>query len=159
MHDIELPSSAPALPSAVLVFTLHTAGKPDPEHFGVDVFQVREVLETPTITHIPGMAWAVKGMISLRGQFIPVVDLAMLLGSVAEGEQRIMLVADVADVIMAFLVDAVDTIVPLAGLAVSQPPQMLATGYMDAIARSKSDRLIQVVNLASLVGLKLSKPE
>lgn len=159
MSDNEHSSSAPALPSAVLVFTLHTAGKPEPEHFGVDVFQVREVLEKPAITHIPGMAWAVKGMISLRGQFIPVIDLAMLLGSAAEGAQRIMLVADVSDVVMAFLVDAVDTIVPLAGLAVSQPPQMLATGYMAAIARSRAEKLIQIVNLASLVDLKLSKSD
>lgn len=155
----ESSSGTPALPGSVLVFTLHTSGKPGPEHYGVDVFQVREVLESPTVTHIPGMAWAVKGMISLRGQFIPVIDLAMLLGSAAEGAQRIMLVADVGEAVMAFLVDAVDTIVPLPGLSVSQPPQILATGYLDAIARSRQDELIQIVNLTRLVESKLGPKE
>lgn len=144
-----------SLPKSVLVFTMRVSGRA-PDHYGVDVFQVREVLEAPTVTRVPGMAWAVTGLISLRGKFLPVVDLAQLLGGAADAAHSIMLVTDVGERAVAFLVDSVDTIINLAGLAVSSPPQVLASGYMEAIARDSNGRLIQILNLPHLIEGKLS---
>ena len=50
------------------------------ETFGINVFKVREVMRTPPITSAPDMPAAVKGMVSLRGALVPVVDLADYIG-------------------------------------------------------------------------------
>ena len=51
----------------ILLFSLGTG-----EHFGINVFKVREVSKTPFITRTPNMPAGVEGLISLRGNVIPV---------------------------------------------------------------------------------------
>ena len=46
------------------------------ELFGINVFKVKEVIKVPEITSAPGMPPSVKGMVSIRGTLVPVVDLA-----------------------------------------------------------------------------------
>jgi len=55
----------------ILLFSLGTR-----EIFGINVFKVREVTRTPPITRTPNMPSGVEGVISLRGNIIPVISLA-----------------------------------------------------------------------------------
>ena len=55
------------------------------ETFGINVFKVREVCETMAITKTPNMPAGVEGIISLRGNIIPVIDLAICLNLPFEG--------------------------------------------------------------------------
>lgn len=57
-----------------LVFTLLG------QDYGVNILQVREILGLLPITPIPQSPQYIKGVINLRGQLIPVVDLAVRLG-------------------------------------------------------------------------------
>ena len=47
----------------------------DKEIFGVDVLQVREILEYTTITRIPQLPEYICGVINLRGSVVPVIDM------------------------------------------------------------------------------------
>ena len=58
----------------ILLFSLGTR-----ETFGINVFKVREVGRTPHITKTPNMPRGVEGLISLRGNVIPVLSLASFL--------------------------------------------------------------------------------
>ena len=49
------------------------------ETFGINVFKVREVSQTPQVTKAPNMPSGVEGVISLRGNIIPVIALAKLI--------------------------------------------------------------------------------
>ena len=51
----------------ILLFSLGTR-----ETFGINVFKVREVGRIPHITKTPNMPRGVEGLISLRGNVIPV---------------------------------------------------------------------------------------
>eukprot|EP01030_Chromulinospumella_sphaerica_P006881 gene6881-6732_t len=42
------------------------------EIFGLNVFKIREVTELSQVTQIPGQQGAMNGVISLRGQVLPV---------------------------------------------------------------------------------------
>ena len=65
----------------ILLFSLGTDTRTGRcETFGINVFKVREVMNTPTITATPEMSAAVKGMVSLRGALVPVVDLGDYVG-------------------------------------------------------------------------------
>jgi two-component system chemotaxis response regulator CheV len=83
------------------------------ETFGINVFKVREVMRTPTITSAPEMPPAVEGMVSLRGVLVPVVDLAKYAGMESEGTREIMIVTEYNGHTQGFLVQAVDTILRL----------------------------------------------
>ena len=50
------------------------------ELFAINVAQVREVLEVPQITKVPTAPQYMKGVVNVRGQSIPVVDLRMRFG-------------------------------------------------------------------------------
>ena len=58
----------------ILLFSLGTR-----ETFGINVFKVREVGRTPHITRTPNMPKGVEGLVSLRGNVIPVLSLVSFL--------------------------------------------------------------------------------
>lgn len=45
------------------------------EHFAIDLFDVREVVEYTPITQLPNTASCIKGIIDLRGEITTIVDL------------------------------------------------------------------------------------
>jgi len=45
------------------------------EHFAIDLFDVKEVVEYTTITKLPNVAPYVKGIIDLRGEITMIIDL------------------------------------------------------------------------------------
>jgi purine-binding chemotaxis protein CheW len=50
------------------------------ELFAINVAQVREVLEVPQITKVPTAPQYMRGVVNVRGQSIPVVDLRLRFG-------------------------------------------------------------------------------
>ena len=79
------------------------------EIFGINVFKVREVMRTPEITTAPEMQASVEGMVSLRGQLVPVIDLAKYTGIITDKQPEIMIVTEYNGHTQGFLVEAVDT--------------------------------------------------
>jgi purine-binding chemotaxis protein CheW len=57
-----------------LTFTL------DKEHFAVEIPKVREVLDYTTVTRVPRTPEFMRGVINLRGNVVPVLDLRLGLG-------------------------------------------------------------------------------
>lgn len=98
----------------ILLFSLGTDQRTGRrETFGINVFKVREVMRTPEITAAPEMTASVEGMVSLRGQLVPVIDLAKYTGIVTETKPDIMIVTEYNGHTQGFLVEAVDTILRL----------------------------------------------
>ena len=50
------------------------------EEFALEIAQVREVLDYTTITKVPRMPEFLRGVINLRGNVVPVIDLRLKLG-------------------------------------------------------------------------------
>lgn len=55
------------------------------EIFGVDVLQVREILEYTNITRIPSLPNYIRGVINLRGSVVPVIDMREKFGMTKTG--------------------------------------------------------------------------
>ncbi|HRS21133.1 MAG TPA: chemotaxis protein CheW, partial [Clostridia bacterium] len=45
------------------------------EEYGIDILRVKEIKEMMSITRVPNTAHYVRGVINLRGEVIPVIDL------------------------------------------------------------------------------------
>jgi purine-binding chemotaxis protein CheW len=58
------------------------------EHYGLELSQTREIIEYGGITEVPLMPSFLRGVINLRGEVVPVIDLAIRLGRKAIETQR-----------------------------------------------------------------------
>lgn len=77
------------------------------EHYALPVDEVTEVSELPARTPVPGAPGTVLGVASLRGQVLPVADLAAILGVARSERPGRMVVAQVGGRRAGLAVDAV----------------------------------------------------
>ncbi|WP_028446582.1 chemotaxis protein [Chitinimonas koreensis] len=139
----------------ILLFTLGLDQRSNRrENFGINVFKVREVMRTPEITQAPEMPPAVEGMVSLRGNLIPVIDLARYVGVKTESKPDIMIVSEYNGHTQGFLVEAVDTILRLDWTQMRVPPEMLNNnmrGLVTAVTELDSGKLVMMLDVEKVL--------
>ncbi|MCU7811317.1 MAG: chemotaxis protein [Candidatus Thiodiazotropha sp. (ex Notomyrtea botanica)] len=120
------------------------------ETYGVNVFKVREVMLVPEITHAPDMPSSIEGMVSLRGNMIPVINLPDFCKVQSEDKPEILIVTEYNKNVQGFLVHSVDTIERLAWEDVKVPPAMMAQqhgGLVTAVTELKDKRLVMIMDV------------
>jgi len=102
----------------------------DKELFGVDIAKVREVLEFSTVTKVPRTPAFMRGVINLRGNVVPVVDMRLKMGlpcTERTVDTCVIITEVVVDqdaVIVGALVDSVQEVLELDGGSVVPPPHI-----------------------------------
>jgi purine-binding chemotaxis protein CheW len=89
------------------VTRLHVRVRVADEHYALPVADVLEVAELGDVTPVPGAGAAVLGVRNLRGQVLPVVDLATVFELPASAPERIV-IAERGGLRAGLAVDAVD---------------------------------------------------
>jgi two-component system, chemotaxis family, chemotaxis protein CheV len=147
----------------ILLFNLglntQTARK---EVYGLNVFKIREVMHVPQLALAPDMPPGVKGMISLRGQIIPVIDLAHYLAIQASEQSKILIVTEFNRSIQGFLVDSVERIQQLAWNDIKVPPPMIANrlgGLVTAVTELEDGRIVIIIDVEKILSDTLGKGE
>ncbi len=139
----------------ILMFTLGQDSESGRrEVFGVNVFKVREVVRSPTITRAPDMPTAVEGMVSMRGKLVPVMDLAKFTGIQVAVKPEILIVTEYNGQTQGFLVEAVDTILRVDWSAMRVPPQLIAgraSGLVTAVTELADGRLVMMLDVEQLL--------
>ena len=134
----------------ILLFSLGTN-----ERFGINVFKVREVSQTPHITKTPNMPHGVEGVISLRGNIIPVISLAKLicLDDVPEETGHTMIVTEFSRHTQGFLVHDVDRIIRVDWDKVKPPEPMLAgnDGLITALTELADGKLVSILDVEQIL--------
>lgn len=134
----------------ILLFSLGTC-----EIFGINVFKVREVGRTPHITKTPNMPHGVEGLISLRGNVIPVLALASFLQLNAPPPEHVgaMMVAEFSQRTISFLVHEVDRIIRVDWERVKAPETVLAgnQGLITAIIELDGGRLVSILDVEQIL--------
>lgn len=135
----------------VLTFSLGVDARSGREEtFGINVFKVREVIKTPEITAAPSMPAAVKGMVSLRGQLIPVVDLGEYVGVEGNNSKEVLILTEYNGKAQGFLVHAVDTILRISWSDMRVPPQMIAgnlRGLVTSVTELPENKLVMMLDV------------
>ena len=78
--------------------------------FGVTADYVVEIITNHTITPLPLVPGYIRGIINLRGQIIPIVDVRMLLGQPSSGDNCI-IILNINDNMVGILVDTVQRMI------------------------------------------------
>jgi purine-binding chemotaxis protein CheW len=123
----------------------------DEELFAIDVACVREVIDRTEMTRIPRMPEFMRGVINLRGNVVPVVDLRMKFG-IGQVEMTIDTCVVVLEVnvdeeetAVGALVDAVEEVFELDPSHIEPPPKMgtrLNTEFIEGMGRLDDEFVI-----------------
>ena len=138
------------------------------EVFGVDIACIHTVLMPQSITNVPKTPDYVKGVMNLRGQVLPVLDLRIRFGLPAEehGKMRIVIV-NVHGVSAGLIVDGVSEVLRLPAADIEPPAALLssvAAECITGIGRSviaagtpdETQRLILLLDLDKILSNSLS---
>ena len=125
----------------------------DGERYAVEVSQVREVLEYTRITKLPRTESYMKGIISLRGTGVPVIDLRTKFG-LPEAEQTkdtsiIVLEVGGGRLVVGALADAVQEVIDLSAEEIDPAPRLgtrLEAEYLRGIGR-KDEGFIVILDM------------
>jgi two-component system, chemotaxis family, chemotaxis protein CheV len=139
----------------LLLFRLGQApGSTRREIFGINVFKVREILVMPEITIMVNAPPSVMGIANVRGQMIPVINLAAITGCNPTKGLGILLVTEFARTTQAFAVEEVNEIVRLGWKHVLSA-EGNGGGLVTSIARLDGDaentRLAQVLDVEQIL--------
>ena len=134
----------------ILLFSLGTQ-----EIFGINVFKVREVSRTPFITKAPNMPTGVEGLISLRGNVIPVLALAKVMGIAEPGEPlgNSMMVTEYSKRTLGFLVHEVDRIIRVDWDKVRAPDNVTSSShnFITAITELQDGKLVSILDVETIL--------
>ncbi len=132
------------------------------EVFGINVFKVREVMHVPQVTHAPDMPPGVQGMISLRGQMIPVIDLAHFCEMKVNEPPRILIVTEFNRSTQGSLVHSVEQILRMEWNGIKVPPSMMADrlgGLVTAVTELEDKRIVMVIDVEKVLAETTDKLE
>jgi len=99
------------------------------EEYGLEILKVREIIGYINVTAVPQTPHYVKGVINLRGQVIPVVDLRAKFGMETADitDETCIIVVEIAQGKHKFntgiVVDCVQEVLDIAGTDIEDPPQ------------------------------------
>jgi purine-binding chemotaxis protein CheW len=129
--------------------------KLDQELFAVDIGKVREVLEFTTMTKVPRMPDFMRGVINLRGNMVPVIDLRLKLG-LTMTEKTIDTCVVILEVevdgertVLGALVDSVQEVIELDPGNVIPPPSMgnrIDTTVLRGVGK-RDDQFVMILDL------------
>lgn len=85
------------------------------ETYGLEIIYVTEIIGIQKITEVPELPDYVKGIMSLRGQIIPVMDIRLRFEKPYReyDERTCVIVVDIADVTVGLIVDGVAEVVAI----------------------------------------------
>lgn len=96
------------------------------ELYGVNILKVQEIKGYTTATKIPNTPDYLKGVLNLRGSIVPIIDLRMKfgMGMTEPTSFTVIVVVNVRNRIMGFLVDAVSDVLDLNAKDIQPPPEL-----------------------------------
>jgi len=135
--------------------TQYLTFKLEEEVFAVDVAKIREILDFTLATKVPGTPEFMRGVINVRGNVVPVVDMRLKFGlSVTEKTvDTCIVVMEIAveddKTILGALVDSVQEVFELEANQVEPPPRIGSrwrTEFIKGIGK-RNDELIIILDI------------
>jgi purine-binding chemotaxis protein CheW len=127
----------------------------DREEFGVDILKVQEIVKLQKIARVPQSPGFVEGVINLRGNVIPVIDLRKKFGLQPAGrcDQTRIIVFNIQDKMLGVLVDRVQKVLRIPEDQIDAPPDVGAGGrhaFITGIGKLGED-LITLVDIETML--------
>ena len=119
------------------------------EEFGVDIMKVQEIIHIPPITRVPKAPDYVEGVINLRGNIIPVVNLRKRFGMATEQDTELsrIVVLQFDGKVFGVRVDAVTEVLRLDSQAIEPPVALGLDSHFIRGVGKIGERLLILLNI------------
>ncbi len=125
------------------------------EEYGIDILKVQEINRVTDITKIPQSPDFVEGVINLRGNIIPIIDLRKRfhMPEREHDRQTRIVVGEIDDRTVGFIVDAVSEVIRLPVNTVEPPPPIVSGGkaeYIKGVGKLEN-RLLMLLDIDKIL--------
>ncbi|WRS26916.1 chemotaxis protein CheW [Oscillospiraceae bacterium MB08-C2-2] len=115
----------------------------DKQLFGIPVGDVVQIVGIQKTTQLPEHPDYIKGIINLRGQIIPVIDIRLRLGKpeAIYTDRTCIIITHIEESDFGLIVDEVDEVIDIAPSLVSPPPRIKSekeSSFLEGVARLNS---------------------
>ncbi len=127
----------------------------DNEEYGIEILRVKEIKEMTRITRVPKAPYYVRGMINLRGEVIPIVDLREKFSLVknSDNDSTRIIIVGVEEITVGLVVDTSSEVIEIFNEDVEDAPTTISnveSGYISGIGKVGS-RLIILLNVEKIL--------
>lgn len=127
------------------------------EEYGIDILRVKEIKEVLNITRVPKAAPFVKGVINLRGEVIPIVDLRKKFNlpkaeNIEKKNSRIIFIS-MDEMNVGLMVDTSSEVLEINNEAIEEAPSAIGNieqSYINGIGKV-DQRLIILLDVAKIL--------
>ena len=126
------------------------------EEYGVEILKVQEIKGYSAITPIPNTPAYLKGVMNLRGNIIPVVDLRskLAMAEAPYNQFTVIVVVTVGAKTIGLVVDAVSDVLSIPKADIQETPDFGAqvdAGFISGMAKA-GDRLVVLLDIEKVLG-------
>jgi len=123
------------------------------QQFAIEIHRLIEILSYGPITPLPGAPASVEGMIDLRGELIPVVDLRKRMGTknIQNQMQTRILITRIQEQKVGLIVDVADQVYTVPVEDIKAPPE--GSEFVLAVAKLNQELLV-ILDLERLLNEK-----
>ena len=128
------------------------------QDFCVDIMSVREIRGWTQTTILPHAPDYVCGVINLRGNVVPIVDLAQRLGlgAIEPTPRHVIIIAILGDQTVGLLVEAVSDILSVPAESIQPTPEIASQdvrGFIEGVI-AVDERMIRMIELENVLPAK-----
>ncbi|WP_413231749.1 chemotaxis protein CheW [Marinobacter sp.] len=125
------------------------------EHYALDIMAVKEIRGYEAVTRIANAPDFIKGVINLRGDIVPIVDLRLKfnVGEATYDEFTIVIVIQIHDRMVGIVVDGVSDVISLSREERRPPPEFgvaFDSRFLVGLAKVQ-DHMVILVNIEALI--------
>lgn len=123
------------------------------QRFGINVFKVKEVLQCPNLTSLPQRHPVIKGVASIRGQTISIIDLSKAMGGrpTEHTENCFAIISEYNRSVQGFLVNSVERIINVNWESILPPPKGAGRfNYMTAVTEIDGE-LVEILDVEKIL--------
>lgn len=125
------------------------------EEYGVDIQKVTTIEKMMTIARVPKTVNFIKGVINLRGEIIPIMDLRTRFNipTIGETDDTRIIIFKIDDIVTGMIVDAVAEVIQLSDDSIESISSFSNDISMDYIygVGKVDDRIVTLLNLEKLI--------
>lgn len=118
--------------------------------YGINVAKVREVINPVPVTKMPNIHPWVDGIFTLRGRVMPLVNLPRCLGNQSTTTSPKVIVSELNNYYVAFLVDEVSRIHRISWTAMEQPPHIANSDMVVGIIKM-AEKMVVLLDFEKIV--------
>lgn len=124
-----------------------------PDFFGIEINKVVEILNTQKVHSLPELPDFLSGVIAVRGEVIPLLDLRKRFGMQSSDSKELIIIVRYDSEKIGLLVDEIKEIITLNTEEITIPPTIfkgLKKKYLTGLGK-KDDRIIILLNIDFLL--------